>query len=232
MIMTQSEGRRSDGHRRLEATPRQVVIAGSSTLLVDALAAALAISPGIETQRTAAKGTELLQRMTVHPPDVVVICVAQLDLATIRLVGQLREDVPLLRTIVVTERPTARDLKDAYNGEVVCLSLEAGLGHLVRAIDNGSGDVGPVEDPARGRRETQLVLTRRECQVLGMLADGQSPAAIAGRLAISVYTARGHVKKVLRKLGAHTQLEAVAVARRLGILGGPEANVRQIREEF
>jgi DNA-binding CsgD family transcriptional regulator len=36
---------------------------------------------------------------------------------------------------------------------------------------------------------------------------------------ISIYTARGHVKSVLRKLGAHSQLEAVAVARKLGLVG-------------
>ena len=42
--------------------------------------------------------------------------------------------------------------------------------------------------------------------------------AIARRLGISVHTCRGYVKAVLGKLGAHSQLEAVAVATRRGLL--------------
>ena len=61
-------------------------------------------------------------------------------------------------------------------------------------------------------------LTARECQVLALMGQGLDPAAIAERLVVSVYTARGHVKNVMMKLGAHTQLEAVVIANRLGLL--------------
>ena len=52
-----------------------------------------------------------------------------------------------------------------------------------------------------------------------MLADGLTTNAIAGRLFISVNTARNHVQRVIRKLDAHSRLEAVAKARRAGLLG-------------
>ena len=55
--------------------------------------------------------------------------------------------------------------------------------------------------------------------MLSLLANGFSPPAIAAELVISIYTARGHVKSVLRKLGAHSQLEAVAMARKLRLVG-------------
>jgi DNA-binding NarL/FixJ family response regulator len=61
-------------------------------------------------------------------------------------------------------------------------------------------------------------LTAREQEVLGLMGEGLDPSAIAERLVLSVYTARGHVKNVMMKLGAHTQLEAVVFATKSGLL--------------
>ena len=61
-------------------------------------------------------------------------------------------------------------------------------------------------------------LTAREHEVLELMAAGLDPRAIARRLGISVHTCRGHVKALLGKLGAHSQLEAVAVARQRGLV--------------
>jgi DNA-binding NarL/FixJ family response regulator len=61
-------------------------------------------------------------------------------------------------------------------------------------------------------------LTAREQEVLGLMGEGLDPSAIAERLVLSVYTARGHVKNVMMKLGAHTQLEAVVLATKSGLL--------------
>ena len=63
-----------------------------------------------------------------------------------------------------------------------------------------------------------LRLTVREREVLSLLAGGTSTAAIGQRLHIARNTARAHVQRVIEKLGAHSKLEAVAVARRTGIL--------------
>ena len=53
-----------------------------------------------------------------------------------------------------------------------------------------------------------------------MLAMGLDARAIAQRLGISLNTCRGYVKTMLRKLGAHSQLEAVAIASRQGLFDG------------
>ena len=50
------------------------------------------------------------------------------------------------------------------------------------------------------------------------MREGHDPQAIASRLGISVHTCRGHVKSVLLKLGAHSQLGAVVIAAREGLL--------------
>lgn len=67
-------------------------------------------------------------------------------------------------------------------------------------------------------------LTRRELEVLSLMREGFDPQAIASRLGISVHTCRGHVKNVLLKLGAHSQLEAVVIAARADLPTNPRAD--------
>jgi len=66
-------------------------------------------------------------------------------------------------------------------------------------------------------------LTERETEVLGCLCQGLDPQTIARRLGISVHTCRGHVKSILGKLEAHSQLEAVVKAMRWGLVPDGEA---------
>ena len=61
-------------------------------------------------------------------------------------------------------------------------------------------------------------LTPRQSEVLRMLAAGCSTAQIAEMMNLSIETVRNHIRAVLRKLGAHSRLEAVAIARKRGLL--------------
>lgn len=61
-------------------------------------------------------------------------------------------------------------------------------------------------------------LTPRQTQVLHLLAHGHSTSQIAAELHLSVDTVRNHVRRMLRALGVHSRIEALAVAHRDGIL--------------
>jgi PAS domain S-box-containing protein len=65
---------------------------------------------------------------------------------------------------------------------------------------------------------TAAGLTSREHEVLERLAHGQDAVEIARELELSVYSVRGHIKSLLRKLRVHSQLQAVVVAARRGIV--------------
>ena len=54
------------------------------------------------------------------------------------------------------------------------------------------------------------LLTRRELEVVGMLAEGETNARIARRLVVSEDTVKSHVKHILRKLGVHNRSQAVS----------------------
>ena len=67
------------------------------------------------------------------------------------------------------------------------------------------------------------VLTRRERQVLALIAEGARNADIAARLVISESTAKTHVKNILRKLRAGNRTEAASIYLRAPDLHAPQA---------
>jgi DNA-binding NarL/FixJ family response regulator len=70
----------------------------------------------------------------------------------------------------------------------------------------------------RGKVSSADELTEREREVLALVAEGLSNAAIAERLVVSVHTVRNHVASLSAKLGAHSKLEALSIAVRQGLL--------------
>lgn len=61
-------------------------------------------------------------------------------------------------------------------------------------------------------------LTPRERETLDLLGEGLTTAEISSRLGVALNTGRNHVQRVLEKLKARSQLEAVTIARREGLL--------------
>lgn len=84
---------------------------------------------------------------------------------------------------------------------------------------------GVSDVPSRPRGPTRSApgqLTRRQLEVLTLVADGRTDAAIAGQLFISPKTVGHHVSAILRKLDVRTRTEAAATARHMGILDHQE----------
>lgn len=85
--------------------------------------------------------------------------------------------------------------------------------HLLRNGDEVAGDPKPDAEPVR-----ETALTARQREVLKLLADGTPAKIVARRLRISETTVRNHIRSILLELGCHSQLEAVAEARRRRLL--------------
>jgi len=93
--------------------------------------------------------------------------------------------------------------------------------HLFRDVTATKELLGLVRErltaPAGGEA-TGDVLTRRELEILRTIAAGVSTKAAADKLHVSPATVRNHVQNILGKLGAHSRLEAVAMATRQRLL--------------
>jgi len=89
------------------------------------------------------------------------------------------------------------------------------VGVLILAFDVSrppSEPIGPEPQPR---------LTPRQHEILDLIASGLSTPEIAKLLSISTETVRNHLRSVFRELHVHTRLEAIAAARRLGLLAPP-----------
>jgi PAS domain S-box-containing protein len=93
--------------------------------------------------------------------------------------------------------------------------------HLFRDVTATKELLGLVQErlarPGTAEPTTD-VLTRREAEILRMIATGVSTKAAADKLHVSPATVRNHVQNILGKLGAHSRLEAVAIATRQRLL--------------
>ena len=88
--------------------------------------------------------------------------------------------------------------------------------------------------PKPGAAAEALGLTAREREVLGLLVEDLSEEAVAERLFVSPHTVRSHVKALRAKLGARTQLEAVAMLREVydeGVGAGLVPRPRQVSDD-
>jgi LuxR family maltose regulon positive regulatory protein len=92
------------------------------------------------------------------------------------------------------------------------------LARLIRAFDGEPAAAGSRPETATGAHGLVDPLTRRELEVLAMLAAGTSNQAIAEELFVTLFTVKKHVSHVLGKLGAANRTEAVARARELGLI--------------
>jgi DNA-binding NarL/FixJ family response regulator len=150
------------------------------------------------------------------------------------LVESLFQQMPEGAIVVLTASTRAAELAAAYEaGAAGVVQKTAAIGEIVeaiRAVASGrslveSANLVEILREARRHRERVAVgrqladkLTPREREVLQALADGRSNREIAKQLHITVETQRTHMVNILAKLGAHSQLQALVVAVRHGIV--------------
>ena len=77
------------------------------------------------------------------------------------------------------------------------------------SIQNGNGNGTPPRD---------FNLSRREREILALLAEGKTQAQIAAGLVVSPKTVATHIQHLLSKLGVHSRAQAVALAFRAGLV--------------
>jgi DNA-binding CsgD family transcriptional regulator len=102
------------------------------------------------------------------------------------------------------------------------------LVHVLRKAEAAEAAVSPAPQAAADAPASAAVstdgrseaagLTAREKEILGCLVEGVKTSAIAERLRIARVTVRNHIQSILRKLEAHSKLEAVAIANKLRLV--------------
>ena len=214
-----------------ETTPEpcvRVLIVDDHEVLASTLAMALGAEEGLDVVATAGSLSAAQAVLNERRADVLLLDHRLPDGDGIAAIPRLQELAPDARIIVLTAS-TSDDLLLAAleNGAAGFVSKTRGLDELkaaVHAVVAGESVVSPelltrlIPRLTRRESQKQVQLTERELEVLNLVAQGLSNAAIAQTLFVSVHTVRNHVANLSSKLGAHSKLEALTIALREGII--------------
>lgn len=202
----------------------RVVLAEDQAMVRGALAALLELEDDISIVASAKDGAEALTQVRDLKPDVLVTDIEMpgttgLELATevaaLRRSGALDTKVVILTTFARAGY-LRRALDAGATGYLLKDSPASQLADALRRVDAGGRAIDPeLAVEAWGDQDP---LTDRERQVLRAAADGETTAAIAGRLQLSEGTVRNYLSEAIGKLGAHNRIEAARIARERGWL--------------
>lgn len=204
----------------------RVLVVDDHVAVRSGLAGILNAEPGMTVVGQVATGDAAVSLAARRRPDVIVMDL-QLDggmdgFEATRKVLEADSTVGVIMFTAYAEHHLLNDGLDA--GARGFMIKDATPDEMVRGV-RIVADGGMYLDPSlstellRRRNLGQVsVLTAREREVLGLLADGSSNREIAAQLFVSVETVRTHVRNAMRKLEADTRTQAVALAIRQRII--------------
>jgi DNA-binding NarL/FixJ family response regulator len=210
----------------------RVVLGDGHRSFIEALAMRLAVECDIEIVGTVWQPEDTLRTVRAQPVDVAVLAVDG-DSGFVDIAARLLALRPELKLVGVTNGDdTAALVQAVRNGFRAWVPKDIGicvLVDIIHAVCHGETWIPPTlltrllhnllseEEEHRTAALPLTTLTRREQDVLRAMARGATRQEIAGELAISSNTVRTHTQSILSKLGVHSSLAAVTIARRAGV---------------
>jgi DNA-binding NarL/FixJ family response regulator len=207
---------RSDPVRAVVADDHPAVLRSVCDILIDA---------GVDVVGRASNGEEAAAKIEATRPTVAVVDVRMPRMTGIEVAAHVSRTTPDTAVILYTAYGDRALLSEALDAGVRGFVLkEAPLQDLTRAVDMVAGGavyVDPVLAGVLASAESERLpqLTKREREVLRLLADGLTNEEIGKRLFLSPETVRTHVQKAMRRLEADTRTQAVALALRQSLIG-------------
>jgi len=212
-----------------------VLIVDDHPLFREGLKTIISRHPGYEVAGEAGSGREALRLAEELRPDLVIMDISLPDVSGIDLTRQIRQLIPQARILMVSMHAQPEYIAEAFQagatGYVVKESAAARLLQGLEAVTRGEyfldGLVARqvveilMEGPAKADKPANAAyqtLTRREQEVLVLLAEGLSAKEVGARLFISPKTVENHRAKIMGKLGLHSAIDLMRYALKYGLI--------------
>ena len=180
----------------------------------------------VGTAGTAGAGRALVEQLE---PDVALVDIRLGDESGIELTRELLDADPDRRVVLYTGSSDVELLISGLDSGARGYALKEGTpseltGALATVADGGTY-VDPRLRPALLSRETTQrlpSLSKREGEIMDLLAQGLNGEQVAERLVLSSETIKTHIRNAMAKLEANTRVHAIAIALREGFIEGPD----------
>ncbi len=216
----------------------RVLVVDEQGIVRDALCALLAVMPGVQIAGSASIGIEAVHSATSLRPDLVILDFPRTTLAGPQLLRTFKTALPEVRLIVLTyyneDHLIEAALRSGADGYVLKTDSRDELFGAVTDVAQGKGfishsisrrvarDCVPAPDSGRGTVRTMTELTKRERQVIRLIAAGHRTREIAKLLSLSHKTIEKHRTQLMRKLALRnaSAVAAYAIAHGFAVTGG------------
>lgn len=203
----------------------RVLLADDHGVLRAGLRSLLAGEPEFEVVGEAGDGAAAVRLAASLHPDIVLLDISMPGPGGVEVAKQILERSPATRILILTVHEDASLLKGALRvgvaGYIVKRAVQSELINALHAVANGEMYIHPsmtrslvrLSGPAHGGiLPREIELTRRELDVLRLVAQGHTNRQVAEELGIGVRTVETHRSNLMSKLGLETRIDLVRYA--------------------
>jgi DNA-binding NarL/FixJ family response regulator len=206
----------------------KVLIVDDHPVTRDGLRSALSTSDEVEIVGEATTGEEAVLLVKELAPEVVFMDVRLPGITGIEATKQVLSFAPDTKIILFTVEESRSALADAMRAGVSGYLLkDVSAAELIQAGKlalEGKAVIHPtltrafIEEAQYVDTRPDTPLSRRESEILQMVAYGATTKEVAHKLGISPHTVKTHLERIFEKLGANDRAQAVAIALRKGLV--------------
>lgn len=206
----------------------RLIIADDHPLLVNGLITVLQEIEGVQVLEPALNGRQLIDRLRHTPADIALIDLNMPQLDGIATLKILHKDFPTLRTIVFTNYHQPKLIHEVKQlgakGFLLKTSNSIQIKEAVAAVAVGGTYFGDEEERTTTTTlfeddfTKKFQITKREVEILRMIAQGHTTKQIGENLFVSEFTINAHRRNICRKLNIYTPVGLLNFAREHGLV--------------
>jgi two-component system response regulator NreC len=211
----------------------RVIIAEDHAILRDGLRSLLSSEPDFEVVDEVENGIQAVRSVSKNQPDLVIMDLSMPKMNGIEAVQEIRSSDPgvkiLILTVYNTDEHVLAALKAGANGYVLKEAKHSEFMMAIRHVLDGKYYLSPgvseliISGYLEGQNSTKTsstwdTLTKREREILKLIAEGHKNREVADTLCISVKTVEKHRANLMRKLNLHNAVELTVFAVKKGLV--------------
>lgn len=202
----------------------KILLIEDNRILRDGIKALINAQSDLTVVTATGSSRDTLLQVRTAKPQVVLIDLGLWNANSLRTVETLSKKFPGTQVIGMGLIPSQRDIIEFVEaGAAGFILKDASIEDVLATIRSVAGGTRVLPPPLAGSLFTHVVeqalkkgkgalpaavrMTKREREVIGLIADGMSNKEIAQRLNLSTYTVKSHVHNILEKMALHSRLQ-------------------------